>query len=69
MFPQLIEKLSRHEDLTTDEAAGAKTAIAEYLGQRDLIWREVEPAVVADTMPGRERARHERTVRWQRERN
>ena len=23
MFPQLIEKLSRHEDLTTDEAAGA----------------------------------------------
>ena len=29
MFPQLIEKLSRHEDLTTDEAAGAMAEVME----------------------------------------
>jgi len=29
MFPQLIEKLSRHEDLTTDEAAAAMSEVME----------------------------------------
>jgi anthranilate phosphoribosyltransferase len=29
MFQQLIEKLTRHEDLTTDEAAAAMAEIME----------------------------------------
>jgi anthranilate phosphoribosyltransferase len=29
MFPQLLEKLSRHEDLSTDEAAAAMTEVME----------------------------------------
>src|SRR6266550_1924163 len=29
MFPQLIAKLTRHEDLTTDEAAGAMAEVME----------------------------------------
>src|SRR3982074_1843280 len=29
MFPQLIDKLIRHEDLTSDEAAGARSEVME----------------------------------------
>src|SRR3954471_9610050 len=29
MFPQLLEKLTRHEDLTSDEAAAAMTEVME----------------------------------------
>jgi anthranilate phosphoribosyltransferase len=43
MFPQLIDKLTRHEDLTSDEAAGA---MAEVMGGR------AAPAQIAGLLIG-----------------
>jgi hypothetical protein len=51
-----------------DEAARAVALVLQHLRQRHLVVADVEAAVVAHAVPGRERPRQERGVRGQGER-
>ena len=56
------------EDVGADESAGAIAACLQHFGQRRDLVADVEAAVVAHAMEGRERAGQQRRVRRQRQR-